>query len=128
MINDKNLMACPFCGVFVHQDTSASYFRKVMLYCEGCDMYFCLDALDATEDDLEKAFNTRHQLNPVKPYVDIDEWRCGNCGHKITQQKMYGENVLFEEYFDYCPACGSKVAWNETEQEDGKNAEEKAGS
>lgn len=113
MIEDSKLMACPFCGGYVHQSKSAQYFRENMLYCECCDMYFALDALNATEDDLEKAFNTRTQGEPIKPYVDVADWRCGNCAHKLTQQKMFGENVIFEESFDYCPSCGKKVAWDE---------------
>lgn len=112
MIDDKRLMACPFCGGYVHQDKSAQYFRENMLYCECCDMYFALDAYNATEDDLETAFNHRQQNDPMKPVVDVDDWVCGECGHKLTEQKMLGDNVLFEENYDYCPMCGKKVDWN----------------
>ena len=50
---------------------------------------------------------------PVKPIFDeLDvSGACGNCGHTLTHQKMIGENVLFEERYDYCPACGRKVLW-----------------
>lgn len=113
MIEDKNLMACPFCGGFVHQDKSAEYFRELMLYCEGCDMYFALDDINATEEKLEIAFNTRAQDKTVKPYIDGDGWNCGNCGKSLTLQKNY-----FKEYFSYCPDCGAKVAWDQTEQKE----------
>ena len=112
MISDSRLMSCPFCGGYVHQDASATYFRENMLYCEWCGMYFALDALDATEDALETVFNTRCQDRPVKPIID-DECRCGNCAHKLTQQQKFGDNVIFVEKFDYCPACGRKVDWSE---------------
>lgn len=58
-INDKKLKHCPFCGGYVHQDHSASYFRELVLYCEGCDMYFALDSFNAEADDLINAFNRR---------------------------------------------------------------------
>lgn len=47
----------------------------------------------------------------VKPIVDDDEYRCGECGHRVTEQKMYGDNVLFEERYSFCPACGKAVMW-----------------
>ena len=51
---------------------------------------------------------------PVKPIFDelSVTGACGNCGHELTYQKMIGENVLFEERYDYCPACGRKVLWD----------------
>jgi len=58
-INDKKLKPCPFCGGYVHQDHSASYYRELVLYCEGCDMYFALDAFNAETKDLINAFNRR---------------------------------------------------------------------
>ena len=50
---------------------------------------------------------------PVKPIFDelSVTGACGNCGHELTYQKMIGENVLFEERYDYCPRCGRKVLW-----------------
>ena len=49
----------------------------------------------------------------VKPIFDglSVTGACGNCGHELTYQKKIGENVLFEERYDYCPACGRKVLW-----------------
>ena len=49
----------------------------------------------------------------VKPIFDelSVTGACGNCGHELTYQKMIGENVLLEERYDYCPACGRKVLW-----------------
>lgn len=48
---------------------------------------------------------------PVKPIVDIDTWKCGNCGHTLEHQEMLGDNVLFHEDYDYCPQCGKPVKW-----------------
>lgn len=112
MISDSRLMSCPFCGGNVRQVDDPTYIREFTLKCEECDMIFCLDALNATEDDLETAFNTRCQDRPVKPIID-DECRCGNCAHKLTQEQKFGDNVIFVEKFDYCPACGRKVDWSE---------------
>lgn len=53
------LKPCPFCGGHVHVDHGPTYFREHLLYCEGCDMYFALDAFTATEADLIDAFNRR---------------------------------------------------------------------
>ena len=47
----------------------------------------------------------------VKPYIDIDEAKCPNCKVKLTRQELLGEDVLFEDFFDYCPHCGRKVKW-----------------
>ena len=48
---------------------------------------------------------------PVKPVVDIDTWKCGNCGHTLEHQELLGNNVLFHEQYNYCPECGRKVKW-----------------
>lgn len=47
----------------------------------------------------------------VKPEVDVDEWRCGKCGHPLEHQEMLGSNILFHEQYAYCPNCGRKVKW-----------------
>lgn len=48
---------------------------------------------------------------PVKPVVDIDTWKCGNCGHTLEHQQLLGDNVLFHEQYNFCPECGRKVKW-----------------
>ena len=48
---------------------------------------------------------------PVEPKLDVDEWRCGNCGHKLEHQELLGDNVLFHEQYNYCPNCGRAVKW-----------------
>lgn len=51
---------CPLCGGYAHIDSSGpTYFRKHIIYCEGCDMYFALDSHKATQKDLIDAFNRR---------------------------------------------------------------------
>lgn len=47
----------------------------------------------------------------AKPYIDIDEAKCPICKVKLTRQELLGEDVLFEDFFDYCPRCGRKVEW-----------------
>ena len=46
---------------------------------------------------------------PVKPVLDIDTWKCGNCGHTLENQQLLGDNVLFHEQYNYCPECGMAV-------------------
>lgn len=48
---------------------------------------------------------------PVKPVVDIDTWKCGNCGHTLEHQQLLGDNVLFHEQYNYCPECGRAAKW-----------------
>lgn len=48
---------------------------------------------------------------PVKPVVDIDTWKCGNCGHTLEHQELLGDNVLFHEQYNFCPECGRAVKW-----------------
>ena len=48
---------------------------------------------------------------PVKPVVDIDTWKCGNCGHTLEHQELLGDNVLFHEQYNFCPECGRPVKW-----------------
>lgn len=46
-----------------------------------------------------------------KPHLDVDEWKCGNCGHSLEHQEMLGDNMLFHEQYNYCPNCGRAVKW-----------------
>lgn len=48
---------------------------------------------------------------PVEPVVDIDTWKCGNCGHTLEHQELLGDNVLFHEQYNFCPECGRAVKW-----------------
>ena len=47
----------------------------------------------------------------MEPVVDIDTWKCGNCGHTLEHQQLLGDNVLFHEQYNYCPNCGKEVKW-----------------
>lgn len=47
----------------------------------------------------------------VVPYIDIDEAKCPVCKVKLTRQELIGDDVLFEDFFDYCPHCGKPVLW-----------------
>lgn len=59
------------------------------------------DALDIINDALQAQ----------EPVLDIDTWRCGNCGHTLEHQELLGDNVLFHEQYNYCPECGRAVKW-----------------
>lgn len=47
----------------------------------------------------------------VIPYIDIDEAKCPVCKVKLTRQELIGDNVFYEDFFDYCPRCGKPVLW-----------------
>ena len=53
------------------------------------------------------------EREPVKPDVDVDVWKCGNCGHELEDQKLIGGNILFHEQYAYCPNCGRPVKWDD---------------
>ena len=62
---------------------------------------------------IRNALSLLKAQEPVNPVVDIDTWKCGNCGHVIEHQQLLGDNVLLHEQYDYCPECGRAVKWNE---------------
>lgn len=78
--------------------------------CDGCpydsEMGGCFRYLKAD------ALNLLKEQEPIEPKVDVDEWRCGNCGHELEHQELLGENVLFHEQYSYCPQCGKAVKWD----------------
>ena len=65
----------------------------------------------AYNDALDMAIEALKAQEPVKPVVDIDTWKCGNCGHALEHQQLLGDNVLLHEQYDYCPLCGKAVKW-----------------
>jgi hypothetical protein len=76
----------------------------------------------AWEDETGKTcFQTLHadvlallkEQEAVKPYIDIDEAKCPICKVKLTRQELIGDNVLYEDFFDYCPHCGKAVKWDD---------------
>lgn len=79
-------------------------------YCAGCDLL---------QDDTElhemytEALALLKAQEPVEPVLDIDTWKCGNCGHTLEHQELLGDNVLFHEQYNYCPECGRAVKWSE---------------
>lgn len=81
-------------------------------YCTGCS-YKKDCALDS-QQLMEDALTLLREQEPVEPVLDIDTWKCRNCGHDLEHQEMLGDNVLFHEQYNYCPNCGKKVKWDET--------------
>ena len=59
----------------------------------------------------QEALELLKAQGPVEPVVDIDTWKCGNCGHTLEHQELLGDNVLFHEQYNYCPDCGRPVKW-----------------
>ena len=47
----------------------------------------------------------------VKPIVDVDEYKCSNCGHTLEKQVLLSPNILLHEFYEICPGCGRKVKW-----------------
>ena len=76
-------------------------------------LYLKRDCLEgsATDQTLNKAIALLKAQEPVKPVVDIDTWKCGNCGHALEHQELLGDNVLFHEQYNFCTECGRKVKW-----------------
>lgn len=54
-----NIKPCPFCGGYAHVDYTYSHFRDTVIYCEGCDCVFALDALDKSAEEIGEAWNRR---------------------------------------------------------------------
>lgn len=63
------------------------------------------------QEGLAEAITLLKQRDVITPYIDIDEAKCPDCKVKLTRQELLGEDVLFEDFFDYCPRCGRKVKW-----------------
>jgi len=58
-----------------------------------------------------EAVNLLKEQEGVVPYIDIEEAKCPVCKVKLTRQELIGDDVLFEDFFDYCPHCGKPVLW-----------------
>ena len=69
------------------------------------------DPLDAPWDLIDDTLTLLKEQEAITPYIDIDEAKCPICKVKLTRQELLGEDVLFEDFFDYCPHCGRKVKW-----------------
>lgn len=59
----------------------------------------------------DDALSLLKEQEGVVPYIDIDEAKCPVCKVKLTRQELIGDDVLFEDFFDYCPHCGKPVLW-----------------
>ena len=102
------LKPCPFCGADVHIDHGPTYFREHLLYCEGCDMYFALDDINATEDELTRVYNRRNSewisVEEQLPKVDEDV---------LVYTVFYGKRIIAVVQFDEEKRCsfGAATYW-----------------
>lgn len=71
------------------------------------DAQFCLKEL------LKDAIELLKEQEAVKPSVDVDTYVCPNCGHRLEVQGKLGDNVIFDERYNFCPACGKAVKWDD---------------
>ena len=67
----------------------------------------CVDHL------IDDALELLKEQEPVEPSIDVDTYVCPNCGHRLEHQGMLGDNVIFDERYNFCPACGKKMKWDE---------------
>lgn len=79
--------------------------------CEDCPYNDMGDTCERIRPLYEDAIALLKAQEPVKPVVDIDTWKCGNCGHTLEHQELLGDNVLLHECYNFCPECGRKVKW-----------------
>lgn len=120
MADKITLLPCPFCGGEARFERTgvADYFRDSVITCDNCDIYFALDALDATDEDTAATWNMRYDerlragiekaLTPQEPVRAEDEHtemglrfaECGNCHNAIRRP------------WAYCPFCGKAVRWD----------------
>lgn len=68
-----------------------------------------MDVVD--DENCKKITDLLNRQGEIVPFTDIDEVKCPDCKVKLTRQELLGEDVLFEDFFDYCPRCGRKVKW-----------------
>ena len=93
-------LKCLRCGkTYYHTEFAMSEMSyRMYSYCPDC---------------IDKGIEALKWQEPVKPKVNVDTWCCGVCGNRLEKQELLGDNVLFHETYNYCPACGKKVDWSE---------------
>ena len=94
-------------GLECRLDINGSKYK----HCLTCDYRHDIDHCQwacQTDGILEDALAL---LKAHEPVLDIDTWKCGNCGHALEHQQLLGDNVLLHEQYDYCPMCGKAVKW-----------------
>ena len=86
---------------------------KGLKTCEAIHQGFMCESCVYPGDEcaIYDAISLLKAQEPVKPVVDIDTWKCGNCAHTLEHQQLLGDNVLFHEQYNFCPECGRKVKW-----------------
>ena len=80
--------------------------RKAYIECEYTTGLYCRQ--DMLVNDTVALLK---EQEGIVPYIDIDEAKCPVCKVKLTRQELIGDDVLIEDFFDYCPHCGKPVLW-----------------
>lgn len=80
--------------------------------CRDCSKFRGVYTPDCMEQLLTDALKLLKEQEPVEPSIDVDTYVCPNCGHRLEHQGMLGDNVIFDERYNFCPACGKAVKWN----------------
>lgn len=79
--------------------------------CHKC--MYCEMENDCRDSMIYDAVELLKEHGPVKPSVDVDTYVCPNCGHRLEVHGMLGDIVVFDERYNFCPACGQAVKWDD---------------
>lgn len=96
-----DLMPCPFCGNSVHLEKAYSVFGLSVIYCNDCDMFFSLDDINASDDDICEAWNRRTaDAEPVRHAHWIGKGGIFSCSHCGAE-----DGVMTS----FCSSCGFRM-------------------
>lgn len=79
--------------------------------CDGCP-YNEGENSSCLKNIAKDALELLKEQEPVEPSVDVDTYVCPNCGHRLEHQGKLGDNVIFDERYNFCPECGKAVKWD----------------
>ena len=117
MNTNEQLGICPHCGneeVRITDEYLYCFGRKVV-YCDYCDSMFALDAINATEEDLIKAYNKRDSDEAIGTWDEIPNTymsvasKDGSYSGNATSCSVCHEVNPNAYKTNYCPNCGKKM-------------------
>lgn len=47
----------------------------------------------------------------VRPLDTAKGFECCRCGQALSVRRTFGDGIVYEERFMYCPSCGRSVRW-----------------